>query len=286
MNGMTPLFPGQSVHTALDSSIDLVFEDGCRIAVWPESFFELTQRTGTETDFSLRTGRIRLVYKPTPVNDIIGQVEVAILSTRLLLEANESQVWIDKNWAHVVLDSGDIHILARRMELFNFATPWWSEKTFPTEASSLIYGKWLRVNGIEGDSHIIREDGITRKVVVGAELAFSDRLMTGKGKIWATLDGGVQIAMNERTEIRHVPGTKLPFIMIDKGEVHAFVKRPKESEPAEFNAAQTHCRAGQAEFELLIEGKDRAEWIPLDGEFSLSARHPTKPTATPLELSK
>jgi hypothetical protein len=272
----TPIAAGQLVRTATQSSLELVYEDGNRIKVWPESSFKLRAKTASEAQYELVSGKIHVLHKAEAVNGVISRVEYHTPSADTLLLGTEFYLSLDgQNHTHVTITSGAMELTAVPVEVSDFNPPWWKKPLPPPDLQPLIYGKWFRVAHIEGVVEMVREDGIPRRAVVGAELSRSEKLVTKRdGYVWGLLDGGYQAALQPNSILSASLFRKRRWYHLETGTFHVVSVPDSQTQDLrpEFETPTTVIHVKGTEFEAVIDNQGEGDFVPLEGTIEVAAK--------------
>ena len=272
----TPVLPGDLVRTAAQSSVELVFEDGNRVKIWPESSFKLREKTESETHYELVSGKIHVRHHAEAVGDVIGQVEYHTVSADLAIRGTEFYLSLDgQNHTHMMMTSGKVALTALPVGVSDFNPPWWAQSLPPSEPRPLIYGKWFRVALIKGDVEIVRSDGIPRRAAVGAEVSRGERLVTKKdGFVWGLMDGDYIGAMKPESAMSAGLIHKKLVYGLGAGDFH-FTAAPepkhKEDDRPEFRTPKARVHVQTTEFEVTIDDQGESDFVPLEGPLEITA---------------
>jgi len=276
LSANTPVLSGDIIRTARQSSVELVFEDGNRVKIWPESSFKLREKTESETHYELLSGKIHVRHHADAVGGVIGQVEYHTVSADAAILGTEFYLSLDgQNHTHMMMTSGKMVLTALPVEVSDFNPPWWKRPSTPPEPRPLIYGKWFRVAFIEGDVEIVRADGIPRRAAVGAEISRGERLVTKKdGFVWGVMDGDYWGAMKPESAMSAGLIRKKLVYGLGTGTFH-FVTAPepkhKDDRP-EFRTPTAQVRVKGTEFEVTVNDQGESDFVPLEGAMEIKVK--------------
>ena len=220
------LFVGDTLRTGEQSDTLLMFGDGTRIKLAPDTRLTLKAKNAIGATYVLGGGKIHVVRIPQPFQGIIGQVQFETTSASLQMYEKPVQfdLWLDgEDKTHLRVTSGRATATALPMERTNMSPPWWLPPTSDVEMTvdPLIYGKWFRLTAMKGDVRLVREDGIERKAVVGAELSYRQALRTGAdGTAWGMLNNLATAAIKSSSRMTAVQNRKAVTYDLSSGTFH------------------------------------------------------------------
>jgi len=295
LTSAAPLKSGEAIRTGLTGSADVIFRDGSRVQLGPNSEFLLEEQTPQRSTYRLLNGFIHDLFKPpqrfrTFGGGLRGQLIQYNTPTAILaVRGTEFDLKLDEQGVtHLVPYAGTMELTAEAGKLNRSKLDrWWESGTPAAAPTPLPPGKVLRLAALQGEVRIEGVDGASRAAAVGDLLARGERLITGDtGLAHLDLAGGYRASAGPNTRLKIATennSSGRQRCALEQGRVHMVgtpAHTPKTSRSPGFVTPNAVLRGNGAEFEVTVDAHGLTDVIPLAGSLEVTAKR------EPLDLER